>query len=112
MVGRLTTHALDQMLGAGAAGLRVVLSGPSVSEPVEVSLDSSGRATLLEVELRPGVHELVFHVADYHRAHGVVLTDPPFLDRVTITFGVAAPDAHHHVPLLLSPYGYATYRGS
>ncbi len=112
MAGRLTTHALDQMRGTGAAGLRVVLSGPSVASPVAIALDANGRGTLLEAGLAPGPHELVFHVADYHRARGLTLTNPPFLDRVTIAFGVADADTHHHVPLLLSPYGYATYRGS
>lgn len=112
MAGRLTTHALDQMRGAGAAGLRVTLTGPPVAAPIELALDRDGRGILLEAGLAPGRYELVFHVAEYHRGVGVTLTDPPFLDRVTIAFGVADADAHHHVPLLLSPYGYSTYRGS
>ena len=112
MAGRLTTHALDQMRGVGAAGLRVTLTGPSVASPVEIALDRDGRGTLLAADLERGPHVLVFHVADYHRGVGVALTDPPFLDQVTIAFGIADAGMHHHVPLLLSPYGYSTYRGS
>ena len=112
MAGRLTTHVLDQMRGAGAAGLRVTLTRPGVAAPVEIVLDRDGRGVLLEADLKPGHYALVFHVADYHRGVGVTLTDPPFLDQVTIAFGVADAGTHHHVPLLLSPYGYSTYRGS
>ena len=60
---------------------------------------------------RRGVYELSFRVADYHRGCGLDLPDPPFLDVVTIRFGVSDPAGHHHVPLLISPYGYSTYRG-
>ena len=59
-----------------------------------------------------GAYELWFHAGDYFRASGFDLPDPPFLDRVVIRFGISEPDAHYHVPLLLSPYGYSTYRGS
>lgn len=112
MAVRLTTHALDLVRGTGAAGLRVTLTGPSVAAPIELALDRDGRGLLLEAGLERGLHELVFHVADYHRGCGVTLTDPPFLDRVTIAFGIADAALHHHVPLLLSPYGYSTYRGT
>ena len=112
MAGRLTTHALDQMRGAGAAGLRVTLAGPGLADAIEITLDRDGRGVLLEAGLAPGRYALVFHVADYHRSVGVALSDPPFLDQVTIAFGVAEAGMHHHVPLLLSPYGYSTYRGS
>jgi 5-hydroxyisourate hydrolase len=78
----------------------------------ETQLDAQGRAVLVENGLVPGAYELVFAVADYHRGQGVALTDPPFLDAVTIAFGVSDADAHYHVPLLVSPYGYSTYRGS
>ena len=112
MAGRLTTHALDQMRGAGAAGLRVTLTGPGLASAIEIVLDRDGRGVLLARDLQPGQYALVFHVADYHRGVGVALTEPPFLDQVTIAFGVADASLHHHVPLLLSPYGYSTYRGS
>ena len=60
----------------------------------------------------PGSYELVFHVGDYLRASGAKLPEPPFLDLVPIRFGIAVADQHYHVPLLVSPYGYSTYRGS
>lgn len=112
MAGRLTTHALDQVRGAGASGLRVRLRGPGSVAEVELALDRDGRGTLLAAGLVAGRYELVFHVADYHRSVGVVLADPPFLDQVAVAFGIADAGVHHHVPLLLSPYGYSTYRGS
>lgn len=106
----LTTHALDTALGTGAEGLAVVLTrdGGTIAE---ARLDAQGRARLTET-LERGTYELTFSVADYHRAKGVAIADPPFLDHVTIRFGVAEPTAHYHVPLLVSPYGYSTYRGS
>jgi 5-hydroxyisourate hydrolase len=91
--------------------MRVVLLRGGV-EIASAQLDDHGRAVVLETGLERGGYDLAFHVADYHRAHGVALTDPPFLDVVTIAFGVADPQTHYHVPLLLSPYGYSTYRGS
>jgi 5-hydroxyisourate hydrolase len=59
-----------------------------------------------------GVWQLEFHVAEYFKARGVKLSQPPFLDVVTVRFGVANPDEHHHVPLLVTPWSYSTYRGS
>lgn len=115
-MGRLTTHVLDTASGRPAAGLRILLkildrpSGP----PVEGVTNADGRLDkpLLEGDaFRPGCYELLFHVGDYFRARGVSLADPAFLDIVPIRFGIA-DDAHYHVPLLVSPYGYSTYRGS
>jgi 5-hydroxyisourate hydrolase len=77
----------------------------------EGATDADGRRRDLPA-LAPGRYGLEFAVADYFRAQGVVLADPPFLDRITIHFGVAEGEAHYHVPLLVSPYGYSTYRGS
>ncbi len=111
MAGRLTTHALDTVRGCGCAGLRVDVRAPDGAVLAEVVLDGGGRATLLDEDLVVGVYELTFQAADYHRATGVVLSDPPFLDLVTIRFGVADAQAHHHVPLVLTPYSYSTYRG-
>lgn len=115
-MGRLTTHVLDTAAGKPAAGLRIllkVLDRPA-GLPVEGLTNADGRldAPLLEGDaFRPGQYELLFHVGEYFRAQGVALADPAFLDIVPIRFGVAE-NAHYHVPLLVSPYGYSTYRGS
>jgi 5-hydroxyisourate hydrolase len=79
----------------------------------ETNADGRCAAPLLQGDaLRSGEYELVFHAGEYFRANGIAVTEPPFLDRVVIRFGVADPSRHYHVPLLLSPYGYSTYRGS
>jgi 5-hydroxyisourate hydrolase len=117
-MGKLTTHVLDTAHGCPAAGMRVALSrldGDRVTTIATLVLDADGRAggPLLQGDaLRPGRYRLVFSVADYFRARGTVLADPPFLGDVPLDFGIAEPDAHYHVPLLVSPFGYTTYRGS
>lgn len=116
--GRLTTHVLDTALGKPAAGLRIDLywlEGEERQRVTSVTTNEDGRVDrpLVEgVAFMAGTYELVFHAGDYLRAGGVALTEPAFLDRIPLRFGVADPGAHHHVPLLLSPYGYSTYRGS
>ena len=110
MAGKLTTHALDTVAGRPAAGMAVQLRRAG-AVLAETRLDDQGRAVLLEGGLAPGAYEIGFAVADYHRDQGVALTDPPFLDTVTIAFGVSDTHAHYHVPLLVSPYAYSTYRG-
>lgn len=115
--GRLTTHVLDTMHGRPAAGMRIELArlaGDEASPLTSVVTNADGRvdAPLLSGgEMRPGHYELVFHVAEYFRKAGVDLPEPPFLDTVPIRFGIAGP-VHYHVPLLISPYAYSTYRGS
>ena len=115
-MGRLTTHVLDTAAGRPAAGMRIlfkVLDRPA-GAPVEAVTNADGRldTPLLEgAAFKPGQYELQFYVGDYFRARGVTLPDPAFLDIVPIRFGVSE-DAHYHVPLLVSPYGYSTYRGS
>lgn len=115
-MGRLTTHVLDTAAGKPAAGMRIVfrrLEQPAEAE-VEALTNADGRLDrpLLEGDaFQPGLYELQFHVGDYFHARGVRLADPAFLDIVPIRFGIAE-DAHYHVPLLVSPYGYSTYRGS
>jgi 5-hydroxyisourate hydrolase len=116
MTGRLTTHVLDTMRGRPAAGLRIELFriGRDSSERLaDVRTDPDGRAPgpLLEgADLRVGEYELLFHVGEHFGGQGVAT--PVFLDRVPVRFVIASPDQHYHVPLLVAPYGYTTYRGS
>ena len=77
-----------------------------------IHVDEAARRTVPLLDAPAGVYELVFQVAAYWTARGVALADPPFLDMVPIRFGLADVDSHYHVPLLISPYGYSTYRGS
>ncbi len=116
-MGRLTTHVLDTAAGRPAAGMIIELLRHG--EPAEllktVATNDDGRVDgpLLEnADMIPGIYELRFHVGAYLLASGADLPDPAFLDIVPIRFGIASADAHYHVPLLVSPYGYSTYRGS
>jgi 5-hydroxyisourate hydrolase len=116
-MGRLTTHVLDTAAGKPAAGLTVELYrvGARTERVTVATTNADGRLDkpLLEGDaLESGVYELRFHAGDYLRRAGGALPDPAFLDVVPIRFGVAKPSDHYHVPLLLSPYGYSTYRGS
>ena len=115
-MGRITTHVLDTAAGRPAAGLKVILSrlDRTAGAVTEAVTNADGRCDkpLLEgAAFAPGRYEIVFHVGDYFRARGVTLPNPPFLDLVPVRFGVTE-DTHYHVPLLVSPYGYSTYRGS
>lgn len=98
----LTTHVLDTIAGTGAAGMRVEVQGPEGVTGFAV-LDGNGRATLL-AELHPGAYEISFFAGDY-------LGFTEFYDVIPVAFLVKDPQKHHHVPLVLSAYGYATYRG-
>jgi len=115
-VGRLTTHVLDTAHGCPGAGIAVRLYTDDGFGPIaEGRTNADGRcaAPLLEgPTMKPGRYVLAFEAGAYFRAKGVALADPPFLDVVRIAFGIADPQAHYHVPLLISPYGYSTYRGS
>jgi len=114
-MGRITTHVLDTAAGRPAAGMKVVLTrldGTPAAVAVAVT-NADGRVDrpLLEgAAFAPGHYEIMFHVGDYFRAR-LALGEPPFLDLVPLRFGVSE-DAHYHVPLLVSPFAYSTYRGS
>ena len=111
---RLTTHVLDLSAGTPAAGMRIELRSGSVTL-ADVRTNSDGRCAqpLLEgADFRAGRYSLIFHVSEYFKARGVQLPDPPFLDRVVIEFGISDATAHYHVPLLVTPWSYSTYRGS
>jgi 5-hydroxyisourate hydrolase len=116
-MGRLTTHVLDTSRGRPAAGVRVDLyrAGPNRERLASTATNEQGRCDepLLDgAAFRRGEYELVFHAGAYFARLGTDTGSPGFLDRVVIRFGVSAPGEHYHVPLLLSPYGYSTYRGS
>ncbi len=107
----LSTHVLDTMHGCPASGVAIRLLGVDGAILFDCVTDADGRCKALPA-LGTGNYELEFAVAEYFRGRGVNLPDPPFLDRVTIAFGVAEADGHYHVPLLVSPFAYSTYRGS
>jgi len=107
----LSTHVLDTMHGTPAAGIALALENAEGVVLFSAVTNADGRCADLP-RLVAGRYRLVFGVAAYFRAAGVVLADPPFLDRVAIDFGVAGDAGHYHVPLLVSPYAYSTYRGS
>ncbi len=116
-MGRLTSHVLDLVHGCPAKGIRVDLYCTStVREQVaSVVTNDDGRLDAplaIDDQFTNGTYEIVFFAGDYFRNMGVELPDPPFLDEVTVKFGVASADEHYHVPLLLSTFGYSTYRGS
>ena len=115
----LSTHVLDTMHGTPAAGMQVSLYEMQGGQPRLVKrfrLNGDGRnpdGPLYDnASLRVGTYRLSFKVADYFRARGVALPQPPFLDVVPLDFGIAHVDQHYHVPLLVSPWSYSTYRGS
>jgi 5-hydroxyisourate hydrolase len=117
-MGKLTTHVLDTAHGRPGAGIRIQLStfdGTAWRPLREALTDADGRCAdaLLEgTALLAGEYELLFHAGDYFSTLGVILPEPRFVDRVALRFGIADPAAHYHVPLLVSPWSYSTYRGS
>ena len=115
----LTTHVLDLTCGRPAPGVRIELyelGDDGVRRLVTaMTTNADGRTDtplITATEARVGRFELVFHAGEYFRAEGAKLADPPFLDVVPIRFAVAEPASHYHVPLLVSPWSYSTYRGS
>ncbi len=117
-MGRLTTHVLDTANGTPAAGLALKLYRRDADRFVEVAAattNADGRCErpLLEGEsLAVGRYRLQFAAGDYFRRRGAALPDPPFVDEVVVDFGIADAGSHYHVPLLVSPWCYSTYRGS
>jgi 5-hydroxyisourate hydrolase len=117
-MARLSTHVLDTAAGRPAGGLRIelfALSGGARTLVKEVRTNADGRTDeplLTGAAYRPGQYEIVFHAGDYFRSRGTALPEPAFIDVVPIRFGMHEPDGHYHVPLLVSPYSYSTYRGS
>ena len=111
----LTTHVLDTALGRPAAGVEIALvrvdGGDEELARGVTNADGRTDGPLAET-LERGVYELRFAVGAYLRGAGHAVSDPPFLDVVPVRFGVADPGAHHHVPLLVAPWAYSTYRGS
>ena len=112
----LTTHILDQAAGKPAADVTVRVSrrrGSDLSLLAELRTEADGRARLVAGEdLEVGAYRLEFAIGAYFAASALPVADPPFLDVVVIDFAVSNVDQHWHVPLLVSPYGYSTYRGS
>jgi 5-hydroxyisourate hydrolase len=115
----LSTHVLDTMHGCPAAGMSVALyttQGEDTALVKRFQLDADGRnpdGPLYDSEsLKKGTYRLVFDVSGYFKLRGVALPEPNFLTLVSVDFGVAQPEQHYHVPLLVSPWSYSTYRGS
>jgi 5-hydroxyisourate hydrolase len=109
----ITTHVLDTATGRPAKGVRITLeklSGATATKLAEGTTNDDGRITdlLAPGSLEPGTYQMTFHVADYFAARG----ERSFYPRVPVVFTIESTTEHYHVPLLLSPYGYSTYRGS
>lgn len=119
-MGKLTTHVLDTANGCPAANMVIELwsinlqSGQKVLlKTIKTNVDGRTDEPLLSgTGLMSGVYELVFRVGEYFSRFSEVLPDPPFLNYIPIQFGIADPTTHYHVPLLVSPWAYSTYRGS
>ena len=124
LLGNLTTHILDVSAGKPAANVRIELikcalhssgDGAKADKIASMVTNKDGRCDgpiLSGDDFRAGQYELAFHIGEYFDQMGVKLPDPKFLDVVVVRFGIADEDAHYHVPLLVSPFGYSTYRGS
>jgi 5-hydroxyisourate hydrolase len=123
-MGHLTTHVLDISAGLPAAGLRIELHelAPAAAGPgpaparllASLSTGSDGRCPtplLAGAEFHAGRYALTYYVADYFRARGLDLPEPAFIEDAVIRIGIARPEQHYHVPLLVSPWSYSVYRG-
>lgn len=115
----LSTHVLNTVQGGPAEGMKIELwhigenENHSLIREVETNRDGRVDVPLLtETESEPGEYELVFYVAEYFRGEEEKLPEAPFLNKVPIRFGIADSASHYHVPLLITPWSYSTYRGS
>lgn len=117
-MGKLSTHVLDITKGKPGAGVKLALyavaeGGKTLLKHAVTNSDGRCDAPLLEGEaLQPGKYELIFAAGDYFAQQGVSLPEPRFVDEVVIAFGVADASQNYHVPLVVSPWAYSTYRGS
>ena len=117
-MGQLTTHVLDISAGLPAAGLRIeVHEWPAAAPPELLAYATTGPDGRLPAPLlagasfRTGRYTLTYHVAAYFRARGIVLPEPAFIEEALIRIGIAHPEQHYHVPLLIAPWSYSVYRG-
>lgn len=117
-MGKLSTHVLDTMHGRAAAGMYFELyriEGEERTLLRQLHTNEDGRcerALLSEEEMQTGVYELIFHAGDYFSTQGVHLPEPCFIDQVVLRFGITSSEQNYHVPLILTPWSYSTYRGS
>ncbi len=117
-MGHLSTHVLDTANGCPAAGMNVTLQrldddGPTTLRRISLNADGRADGPLLDATaMAVGRYRLLFEVAPYFRARGAALTEPPFIDTVPLDFAISDAAGHYHVPLLVSPWSYSTYRGS
>jgi 5-hydroxyisourate hydrolase len=116
-MGQLTTHVLDISAGLPAAGLRIELHSWTATCAVRVASVVTGpdgrvgQPLLAGESFQAGRYALTFYIAEYFRGRGVVLPDPAFIEEATIRIGIARPEQHYHVPLLIAPWSYSVYRG-
>lgn len=114
--GDINTHVLNAVSGQPATGMTVELfqvEGETIRRLSQATLNAEGRADLMKGQpLVVGRYELRFQLADYFRKQGVAVGEPPFLDYVPVRFSIDTPNGHYHVPLIATPWSYATYRGS
>lgn len=118
-MARLSTHVLDTAHGCPASGVKIELHRLAADgswhavKTVKTNADGRTEAPLLSGDAyKVGTYMLTFHAGDYFRARGSTLMEPAFIDIVPLRFSIAEPDGHYHVPLLVSPWAYSTYRGS
>jgi 5-hydroxyisourate hydrolase len=116
-MGQLTTHVLDISAGLPAAGLRIEAHSWLADEPTLIATVATGtdgrlgQPLVAGADFRAGRYTLTFYVASYFRARGVILPEPAFIEEAVIRIGIAHPDQHYHVPLLIAPWSYSVYRG-